>query len=196
MVLVVFVQPITEGSIWYGLSDRLHLPCGVPQGSCLGPLLFTMYASKLFQVIKEHLPSARAYADDSQLYMSFKSDSKECENRCVSAMETCIKAIRTWMIEDKMKLNDGKTEFLIIGSRQQLEKVRIDMLSVGNVDIFSVSSAKNLGTIVDSNMSLTPHINQIAKAAFYQLHNIRRIRKYLSLDATNILVHAFVTSIG
>ena len=88
------------------------------------------------------------------------------------------------MIEDKMKLNDGKTEFLIIGSRQQLEKVHIDMLSVGNIDIFPVSNAKNLGTIVDSNMSLTRHINQIAKAAFYQLHKIRRIRKYLSLDAT------------
>jgi hypothetical protein len=41
---------------------------------------------------------------------------------------------------------------------------------------------------------LTPYINQIAKAAFYQLHNIRRIRKYLSLDATKILVHTFVTS--
>ena len=155
-----------------------------------------MYASKLFQVIKEHLPSAHAYADDSQLYMSFKPDSKECETRCVSAMETCIKAIRAWMIEDKMKLNDGKTEFLIIGSRQQLEKVRIDMLSVGHVEIFAISSAKNLGTIVDSNMSLTPHINQTAKAAFYQLHNIRRICKYVSLDATKILVHALVSFMG
>ena len=136
-----------------------------------------MYASKLFQFIKEHLLSAHAYADNSQLYMSFKPYSKECETGCISAMETCIKAIRAWMIEDKMKLNDGKTEFLIIGSRQQLEKVRIDMLSVGNIDIFPVSNAKNLGTIVDSNMSLTRHINQIAKAAFYQLHKIRRIRK-------------------
>ena len=99
-----------------------------------------------------------------------------------------------------MKWNDGKTEILIIGSRQQLEKVHIDMLFVGNIDIFPVSHAKNLGTIIDSNMSLTPHINQIAvfysiiiKAAFYQLHNISRIRKYLLLDATKVLVHAFLT---
>jgi hypothetical protein len=55
-----------------GISDIFPLTCGVPQGSCLGPLLFTMYASKLFDVIKEHLPTAHAYADDTQLYFSFK----------------------------------------------------------------------------------------------------------------------------
>ena len=99
-----------------------YLACGVPQGSCLGPLLFTLYASKLFEIIKHHLPSSHAYADDTQLYVSFKPDCSASEAECFSAMEKCIRAVRAWMIQDKMKLNDDKTEFLIIGTSQQLRK--------------------------------------------------------------------------
>ena len=50
-------------------SRKFDLPHGVPQGSCLDPLLFTIYASKLFEIVKAHLPDVHAYADDTQLYL-------------------------------------------------------------------------------------------------------------------------------
>ena len=62
-------------SIDQNLSEKFNLQCGVSQGSCLGPLLFTIYASKLFEVIKNYLPQSHAYADDTQLYLSFNADS-------------------------------------------------------------------------------------------------------------------------
>ena len=54
------------------LSDRFGIDFGVPQGSCLGPLLFVIYSSKLFNIVSRHLPNVHAYADDTQLYLAFK----------------------------------------------------------------------------------------------------------------------------
>ena len=93
------------------------------------------------------------------------------------------------MITDKLKLNDDNTEFLITGTRQQLSKVDIEKLSVGDVSVAPVAVARNLGTWFDTNLSL---VTKTCKAAFYHLHNIRRIRKFLTVDSTKVLVHAFI----
>ena len=66
------LQPVSLNGF---TSDSFKLPYGVPQGRCPGPLLFPIYSSKLFEVIKCHLPEAHAYADDTQLYLSLSSDS-------------------------------------------------------------------------------------------------------------------------
>lgn len=129
-------------------SESLNLPFGVLQGSCIGPLLFTLYSSKFFEVIKPHLPEAHAYAEDSQLYLSLKPNNE------VNESELCIRAIRTWMWMDKLKLNDDKTEFMIIGSRQQLEKVSVAELSVGDISIAPASTAGNLAVLFDPDLSL------------------------------------------
>lgn len=95
-------------------SDSFDLRFGVPQGSCLGPLLFVVYASKLFEIVQVHLPNAHCLADDTQLYLSFNPNKLTDQAKALEAMERCISDLRKWMYRDKLKINDDKTEFLVI----------------------------------------------------------------------------------
>ena len=176
------------------LSQKLNLEFGVPQGSCLGPLLFTIYASKLFDVIKEHLPMVHCYADNTQLYVSFRPNKSTGQSEAVNSIQQCVKDVRNWMNNDKLLLNDDKTEFLMIGTKQQLAKVNIDHILIGDSAIRPKGVVKNLGTWLDSTLSMNSHVNNICSNAFYYLYNIRRIRKYLSRRSTETLIHAFVSS--
>ena len=176
------------------LSDKFNLSCGVPQGSCLGPLLFTIYASSLFDIMKSHLPSVHTYADDTQLYISFNPVDKTSEADAVIAIENCIRDVRAWMRDDKLMLNDDKTEFLIIGTERQLSKVSVDKIKIGQAEVSPASSVRNLGTWFDSHLDMSTHLTKTCASAFYYLYNIRHIRKYLSRESTERLVHAFITS--
>ena len=69
------------------LSKPFKLECGLPQGSCLGPLLFTLYTSELFEIIKYHLPMIHCYADDSQVYISFSANERAEQPAVVRNME-------------------------------------------------------------------------------------------------------------
>ena len=97
----------------------------------MGPILFTLYVSRLFYIISQHLPSVHGYADDTQIYLSFRTCSIHSEINAVSAIETCIADVRSWFIANRLMINDTKTEFLIIGTHQQLEKTSIEFIIIG-----------------------------------------------------------------
>jgi len=80
-----------------------------------------MYPSKLFEVVKSHVPEVHAYADDTQIYLSFMPDSAAGKQGAIAALQNCITDMKSWMIADRLKLNDDKTEFMIIGTRVQLD---------------------------------------------------------------------------
>ena len=72
------------------VSDKFDLWYGVPQGSCLGPLLFTVYASAMFDVVEKHLPTVYCYADDSQLYISFSPKAHSGQADAVASIEHSV----------------------------------------------------------------------------------------------------------
>ena len=93
------------------------------------------------------------------------------------------------MLNNDLRFNDDKTEFLIIGSSQQLEKLDNISIRVGDSDIHPVPLARNLGCWFDSRLSMASHITKLSASSFYYIYNIRWIRKYLSRQST-----AFITS--
>ena len=104
-------------------SGNFDMLFGVPQGSCLGPLLFVVYASKLFKIVQAQLTNAHCFVDDTQLSLSFNPNSPTDQAESVCTTKRCISDLRKLMYQNKLKINGDKTEFLIIGSQHQLFKI-------------------------------------------------------------------------
>ena len=129
-------------------SNAFQLKQGVSQGACLGPLLFTLYVSKLPSVVKTRLAWC--------IFLTFKPDYVLSTNEAISFMELCVLEIRAWMLCDKLKINDDKTEVVIIDRRQELAQgSRVDCLTVGDARVPFVCAGKNLGTWITTNLSRT-----------------------------------------
>ena len=129
------------------------------------------------------------YADDTQFYLSFKIGNL---NQSRIKVESCIVAIKQWMFDNMLKLNDDKIEFLIVnGNRSRTCKFDIP---VGDHMIQSSPNACNLGVIFDFHLDIHVHITRICRSAMYHLRQFSCIRWFLDHGAIGTLNYAFISS--
>jgi hypothetical protein len=174
------------------LSEPSPLTIGVPQGSVLGPLLFLIYISPLRRIIDDHGIKRHGYADDTQLYCAIKPKSPELLSQQLRRMERCLESVRIWMKKNKLKLNDDKTELLIICSKPEL--VKNVTIKIGNATIHPSKTARNLGAYLDDHLSMEAQVNNTLRSVYFHLRRIARIRGQLTVASCAKVINATVTS--
>lgn len=184
----VVMQNSDGTSIESGLRNIVK---GVPQGSILGPLLFILYSSDLAECIlncRFHL-----YADDLQIYIS--GDVHDLSSM-IGGLNDDLSRISAWCSSNGLILNATKSKYLILGSRSQVQKImRADpQVVIGGVAIERVSSAKNLGVQMDSELRFENHILDVTRSCFYRLRVLYNFRSYISQDLRVLLCEALVLS--
>ena len=177
-------QSVKIGS---SLSNLFKLKFEVPQGSVLGPLLFSLYTTPLGQVIRKYTGvKYHFYADDTQLFIYLSPD---------DSLKSCLNDIQVWMFEKKLKLNPDKAKFIVFGAKDKYKWLSDSFPEniLGNY-LSPTGVVCNLGVLFDTKFCFTNHINSVIKSCFISLRDLHYIRRFLSFDTSVVIANDLVSS--
>ena len=133
-----------------------------------------------------------SFDDDLQLQMSAPPDRI---SELLHSMQSCICDVKAWATANMLKLNDNKTEFMLVTSKRTKHLHSLPTsITIGNAQIPFKKSVKNLGFTLDCHLSMNAHVSNIARTCYFELRRLASIRRFLTSTATATLVSAFALS--
>ena len=172
------------------LSDRMQVRNGIPQGSILGPLLFSIYVNDLPSIPQYCSP--QCYVDDTKLLLSFALHE---ERGARDKINQDLLKIQNWCLNNQLLLNPDKTKLLIFGSRQNTAKVNDDFnLSFFGKNLVPATTAKDFGVIMDPNLTFDNHVLETVSSCMSCLAQINRVKYSFDKQSIIIIINSLVFS--
>ncbi len=168
------------------VSSTASLTSGIPQGSVLAPMLFSIYMLPLGSIFKKYDISFHRYADDSQIYLPLKQ-----HEHCLDALLSCLNDIKAWMDINFLNLNDNKTEIIVFGHN---ESQKISNFNLGPLSPYVKPCVKNLGVYLDSALKFDIQVSTVVKSSFFHLRALAKVKSFLSFKIFERAIHALITS--
>ncbi len=141
-----------------------------------------VYMLPLSQIMRKNQIAYHSYADDTQMHLALSpNDYSPIDSLC-----QCTDQINSWMCQNCLQLNKKKTEVIVFGNKDEVLKVNAYLDSRGQTTKHQV---RNLGVILETDLSFSSHVKAVTKSAYYHLKNIARIRCFVSSQDLEKLVH-------